>query len=111
MSHSKALSRLTVGDRRSDLIGTAENDWDVRARLELRDMIDARMHPIDKYALGHGNGRTPSVGGGRACTFVHAGPQAAEAAPRVGPPRPHWRSPPRAPSRTAGACSVSHTAC
>jgi hypothetical protein len=79
MSHSKALSRLTVGDRRSDLIGTAESDWDVRARLELRDMIEARMHPIDKYALGHGKGCTRIVVGGTAVTFDHGRTRVAEA--------------------------------
>ena len=79
MSHSKALSRLTVGDRRSDLIGTAENDWDVRARLELRHMIDARMHPIDKYALRHGKGCMRIIVGGTAVTFDHGRTRVAEA--------------------------------
>ena len=79
MSHSEALSRLTVGDRRSDLIGTAENDWDVRARLELRDMVETRMHPIDKYALGHGKGCTRIIVGGTALTFDHGRTRAAGA--------------------------------
>jgi len=79
MSHSKALSRLTVGDRRSDLIGTAENDWNFRARLELRDVIDARMRPIDKYALSHGKGGTRIIVGGTSVTFDHGRTRVAEA--------------------------------
>ena len=76
MSHSKALSRLTVGDRRSDLIGTAENDWDVRARLELRDMIDARLYPTVKYELGHGKACMRIVVGGTSVMFDHGRVQA-----------------------------------
>ena len=64
---------------RPDQMGTAENDWHVRERQELRDMIDARMYPTVKYAVGHRKGCTRIVVGGTAVTFDHGRARAAEA--------------------------------
>jgi hypothetical protein len=50
-------------------MGTAESDWHFRTGLELREMIDARMNPTSKYALGHGKACTHIVVGDTAVTF------------------------------------------
>jgi len=71
MSHSEAPSRLTVGDRRSDLIrgyfGRAIGSFE----LEVRNMIDARMYPTIKYAVGDGQASTRIIFGGTAPTYDH----------------------------------------
>ena len=81
MSHSEALSRLTVGDRSCDpitcvlrrAIGTFERG------AELHDMIDARIHPTVKYALSHDQPCTRIAVDGTTVTFDDGRARAADA--------------------------------
>jgi len=61
-----------------DRVGNAECDWHVRAGLELRDMIDARMYPTVNYALSHDKASTRTVNGGTV-TYDHGRVRAVEA--------------------------------
>ena len=60
-------------------MGTTESNWHVRAGLELPDMIDSRIYPTIKNALGHGKACRRIVVGGTAVTFDSGQAQADEA--------------------------------
>ena len=52
-------------------MGTAESDWHFERGFELREMIDARMNPTSKYALGHGKACMRVVVDGTPVMFDH----------------------------------------
>src|SRR5262249_37008805 len=88
--------------------------WGRRALVSLAFAITAaRIYPTVKYALGHAKACMRVTVGGAPVMFDHRRVLAPRhvAVCTAAAPLAAGRTQPRASNRTAGVCSVSHTAC